>query len=68
MGSKKMGVLDLMFVVGLDLNTFGNPCLRLMVAEAELLILGIRPAMLHIFIWDTILGCWLPPYYILKLW
>ncbi len=46
-----------MFVVGLDLNTFGNPCLRLMVAEAELLILGIRPAMLHIFIWDTILGC-----------
>lgn len=57
MGVLKMGVFDLMFVVGLDLNTFGNPCLRLMVAEAELLILGIRPAMLHIFIWDTIPGC-----------
>lgn len=37
---------DLMFVALLDLNTFGNPCLGgLMVAEAELLILGIRPAM-----------------------
>lgn len=46
-------VFDLMF----DLNTSGNPCLRLMVTEAELLMLGIRPAMLHIFIWDTILGC-----------
>lgn len=34
-------------MLGLDLNTLGNP--RLMVAEAELLILGIMPAMLHIF-------------------
>lgn len=57
MGVAEMDVFDLMFVVGLDLNTHGNPCLRLMVAEAELLILGIRPAMLHIFIWDTIPGC-----------
>lgn len=38
------------YMVGLDLNTFGNPCLRLIVAKAELFILGFRPAMLHIFI------------------
>lgn len=44
------------YIVGLDPDTFGNPCLRLIVAEAGLFILGIRPAMLHIFIWDTILG------------
>lgn len=57
MGLKKMGVSDLMFMVGLDLNMFGNPCQRLMVTKAERLILGIRPAVLHIFMWDTIMRC-----------
>lgn len=36
--------------------------LRLLVSGAELLILGIRPVMHHIFIWDSIPGCWLRPY------
>lgn len=55
--SGSRNVSELVFVVGLDLNPCGNPWLRLMVSGAELLILGIRPVMLHIFIWDTIPGC-----------
>lgn len=41
------------------MNMLEKLCLMLiMIAEAELLFLGIRPAMLDIYIWDTAgLGC-----------
>lgn len=42
-------VSELAFVVDLDLSACGNPCLRMMIAGAELLILGIRSVMLHVF-------------------
>lgn len=47
-------VCELLFGVGLDL---WESLLRLLVSGAELLILGIRPVMHHIFIWDSIPGC-----------
>lgn len=44
--TKQIGILKMDVF---DLNTSGNPYLRRMVTQAELLIYGISTAMLHMF-------------------